>query len=159
MPSTTRSSASSAIVIRASLPPGPDAEAAWILAPLGDLIEDGRGLRAPPAEWTEVRRGHLTRRGQEHPRELSPCLLGRREPLRHLPLAREQVVGDGAPRTVLLDQMGVGEHESAVAGDHGLVDVLLGSAGQVAQYRPRERPLARDRVDELRFQALRLVRL
>ena len=73
----------------ASLPLRPDAEAGRIVVPVGDLLEDGGRLLAPPAERpAEVGRGQLARVAEHDRRELAACGLARREPLRQLPLAR-----------------------------------------------------------------------
>src|SRR5436305_8809803 len=110
MPSTTRSSASSAIVMTASLSAGPDAEALRV-APVRDAVEHGSRLLAPPAERAEVGRRHLARRCQEDRRELATRRLPRRQALRQLPLPCQELVGERAPPPILLDQVRVLEHQ------------------------------------------------
>jgi hypothetical protein len=126
--------------------------------PSGELVEDGGSLQPPPAERAQVGRSDLLRGGQEEPCQLAPGLLASRQPLGELPLAGEQVMGERAPGTVLIHEVGVREHEAAVQRDDGLVDVLLRSAGQLAQRRPRQRAFAADHLDELDLDPFRLVR-
>ena len=77
--------------------------------------------------------------------ELASRVVASGEPVRQLPLARNEVVRERAPRAVLLDEMRVREHQPVVQRGDRPVDVLLREAGRGAQLRAGERPFRGDR--------------
>src|SRR5207237_10510901 len=128
----------------ASLDAGPDPKARLVTT-RADRLEQGGCLFPPPPErGRQIGGGQLAGELEDEPGQLAPSLVTRRQ-VTHVPLARQQVVRDRAPRAVLLDEVRVREHEPAVEQGQRLVDLLLREPGEVAELRPGQRSLRPDR--------------
>ena len=128
--------------------------------PVRNLVEHlGGQLPAPPEHAGQIGRCELAGCCQDEQCELAARLVDRRQPLRQRPLPVEQVVRDGAPAGLLLDEMGAREHQAAVQDGKAAIDVTLRRADDPAQSRPGQRPLRADRRHELELERARLRRV